>query len=197
MASNISSLTISKVHGIHASNHSNDDVKMLKISNSSFLKNISPKIGNFFQNLKILHIENSSLEEIHGNDFKKMQKLTCLCLLSTKLTSLPGNFFQFLSKVIATTIEGNEIDFVNGGFLNGDPEIVRHRSPVFQLSMKCYTVDKDKSMFVEMLSLFNKIVSHCTEKDKIFCTYETKTLYACKVSKYRQFDGVEKLLAIG
>lgn len=194
-ASNFSSLTISHINGNHSFNHSNDDVKLLKFTNSPLMKLIPRNIGNFFMNLKILHIEKSSLEEVHGTDFESIQNLTCLCLFDTKLTSLPGNFFQFLSKNTALTIAGNDIDFVNEEFMNG--YFSSFKEPIFRLNMKCLTVNEENSIFVNLLNYFKKILSACTEKDKILCVFETKTYYSCTVSKYRQFDGVEKLLAIG
>lgn len=72
-------------------------------------------LGRFFPKLKVLHIPKINLERLANSDLKDFPQLECLTLRENKLTTLPGNLFQYTKQLVWIDFQKNEIEYVGEG----------------------------------------------------------------------------------
>lgn len=112
----LSGTALTNLSGNHINSKSNFDVEALNIIDQN-LAFIPKNIDEFFSNVKVLELRNTSLSLIFRDDLKQFANLQVLRLTDNKLTSLKSDLFQSNSKLQYISFAGNSIAFVDKNLL--------------------------------------------------------------------------------
>lgn len=117
-----SSLTITSISGQHSSDKSNEDVEAF-LSYRRVIKSVPEGLDDFFPNLKILVIDNASLQ--HFENIKRLYNLKYISLQYNEIEILNIDSFNGLNKLEKIVFEGNKIRKLHPGTFNGLPNLTQ------------------------------------------------------------------------
>lgn len=101
---------ITFINGTHQADKKDKDVKGLLIPNFvEKLEKFPRNIHEFFPKLEAVQVESNNISEITSADLQNYDKLENFGLLSSQITSLPGDLFNFNSKLIKVAIFANHL----------------------------------------------------------------------------------------
>jgi Leucine-rich repeat (LRR) protein len=99
---------VSGVSGLHVPRRTNADVIILMIEEQT-LHYMPQGLGDFFPNLVYLNVYKSGLKEISKNDLKNFPKLQIFSATNNDIETLPGDLFQFNTKITNISFLRNKI----------------------------------------------------------------------------------------
>lgn len=102
------STSLESVRGVHQTGKTNDDVGYLYINQQS-LPFVPGGIADFFKNLDVLVIQQSSLASISASDLQPFPRLLFLYLIGNQLTSLDGDLFKYTPLLQYANFNSNQI----------------------------------------------------------------------------------------
>lgn len=110
--------SITKVSGIHQTRLTFNHVRSLDIQGQT-CDFFPHRIKNFFQNLELLHVQNSKLKEITQADLKPLIKLRVLHLGANQLVTLENNLFAFNSELVRIDFKNQKLKLIGYNILEG------------------------------------------------------------------------------
>lgn len=105
---NSGSSSLENVTRVHREGLSNDDVGWLLIYNQ-LLPVVPEKIADFFGNLDVLLITESSLTTMSANDLRQFPRLVLLQLSFNQLTTIDGDLFAYTPHLQFVDFQSNQI----------------------------------------------------------------------------------------
>lgn len=136
------------------------------IINNAVVYYLPSNIADVFPNLTRLNVVNSSLKEIHKEDFQNLTVLTALDLSGNELTTLEENLFEFIPRMIIIWLQGNFLSTIHPNvfdLLRNLQDLQLHGNPCIQedvrsVKMMILEVRKNCTPIAtsSMISLLNK-----------------------------------------
>lgn len=115
---------LNEAFGNHMKNKSNQDVTYIFIYGQPQLKSIPKGMLKVFPNLLSIHVENSAITELIGDELNQYRNLKSFELLSTQVERIPANFFSFTPKIEYIFFINNKIKWIGRDLLRNKPKLI-------------------------------------------------------------------------
>lgn len=110
-------------------NHENtipsDDIEAITIGVNSHVKYFPRNLHHLFENLEVIQIYNSSLQEITENDLNGFNQLQYLLLGHNRIKTLGENLFQHNRQLKLIWLNGNQINNIHPNTFDGLTDLER------------------------------------------------------------------------
>lgn len=114
---------LTEAFGNHMENMRDENVTYIFVYGQPQLKTIPKGLLNVFPNLHSIHVENSGLSVLNGDELNEYPNLKSFELFSTQIERVPANFFSSTPNIEYIFFLNNKIKFVGSNLLRNNQNL--------------------------------------------------------------------------